>query len=212
MKPILLRPDPTPRAAEYARMLALELCDRGVPLAGPEETDLVAVLFVCGAVTPGLLEETEAALERYRCPILCCAAEASAPLPSGVIFAQRPLDVKHFCDNLAAAALDDAIPVPTAPVSAAPEGIVLDRLLHRVTCRGEPIGLTEREYQLLALLDEHRGQPVSREEAARRVWGTDTGTNVVDVYVRYLRKKLDERFDARFLVTVRGQGYLLKEG
>ena len=71
--------------------------------------------------------------------------------------------------------------------------------------------LTAREYDLLAYLDDHRGIPVSREELAREVWSLPLSqSNVVDVYVRYLRKKLDEPFDTRFILTVRGKGYMLK--
>ncbi len=57
-----------------------------------------------------------------------------------------------------------------------------------------------------------RGAPVTREEAIRDVWefGYAGNTNVIDVYIRCLRKKLDERFDARFNVTVRVRGYMLR--
>lgn len=61
-------------------------------------------------------------------------------------------------------------------------------------------------------LSSRRGSPVSREDAIRDVWGLNfTGeTNVVDVYIRYIQQKLDERFDAKFIVAVRGKGYMLR--
>ncbi|MBQ7125354.1 MAG: winged helix-turn-helix transcriptional regulator, partial [Clostridia bacterium] len=72
--------------------------------------------------------------------------------------------------------------------------------------------VTSKEYELLLYLDDNKGQPVSREEALRNVWefGFAGDTNVVDVYIRYLRRKLDERFDAKFIVTVRNKGYMLR--
>ena len=88
----------------------------------------------------------------------------------------------------------------------------INRTTGEVVCRGEIIDLTSRERSLLLYLDSRRGSPVSREDAIRDVWGFEfTGeTNVVDVYIRYIRKKLDERFDAKFIVAVRGKGYMLR--
>ena len=211
MKPIVLLSTPSVGTAEYARMLELELTDRGLTLVWEEAADPAAVLFVCGAVTPTVTDAATKALERYTCPILCCATDLTLPLPSGVIALERPLNVKLFCDGLAAAAKGEAeLSLPVTHASPPPKDLVLDHALRRVTCCGVPITLTTREYQLLALLDEHRGTPVSREEAALRIWGEHTDTNVVDVYIRYLRQKLDERFDARYILTIRGKGYQLK--
>jgi DNA-binding response OmpR family regulator len=75
------------------------------------------------------------------------------------------------------------------------------------------VALTAREYQLLLLLLERRGQVVSRDLIQRRVWNDDRGctSNVIEVYVRYLRQKLEQEGEKRLIHTVRGRGYCLSE-
>lgn len=74
-----------------------------------------------------------------------------------------------------------------------------------------PVALTAREYQLLLLLLERQGTVVSREQILRQVWNDQRGaaSNVIEVYVRYLRQKLEEGGERRLLHTVRGHGYCL---
>ncbi|KGA97717.1 PhoB family transcriptional regulator [Alkalihalobacillus alcalophilus ATCC 27647 = CGMCC 1.3604] len=75
------------------------------------------------------------------------------------------------------------------------------------------IELTAREYDLLLFLLEHQQQVMSREQILEQVWGYDYfgDTNIVDVYIRYLRQKVDKPFDKPIIHTVRGVGYVLKE-
>jgi DNA-binding response OmpR family regulator len=75
------------------------------------------------------------------------------------------------------------------------------------------VNLTAREYQLLLLLLERRGTVVSREQILRQVWNDDqaTSSNVIEVYVRYLRQKLEQGGERRLIHTFRGQGYSLSE-
>jgi DNA-binding response OmpR family regulator len=75
------------------------------------------------------------------------------------------------------------------------------------------IHLTQKEYLFLELLMRNKNRILTRREIAEQVWGYnfDTGTNVVDVYVNYLRKAIDEGFPRRLLHTVRGTGFILKE-
>ena len=85
---------------------------------------------------------------------------------------------------------------------------------HRqVLKNGQNIPLTKREFDLLAYLAENAGSVLSREMILTRVWGYDYfgDTNVVDVYIRYLRTKIDEPFQTKLLQTVRGIGYTLRE-
>ena len=85
----------------------------------------------------------------------------------------------------------------------------------RVSRGGRDLALTAREYQLLLLLLEHRGQVLSREQILRRVWPDQQqggASNVIEVYVRYLRQKLEQGGARRLLHTVRGRGYCLGEG
>ena len=76
----------------------------------------------------------------------------------------------------------------------------------------ERLVLTETELALLSVLYSKKGSAVSRAELLRLVWGRDgeTSTNLTDVYIRYLREKIDDRFGVRCIFNVRGKGYLLK--
>jgi DNA-binding response OmpR family regulator len=77
----------------------------------------------------------------------------------------------------------------------------------------KPIQLTAKEYLLLEFLMRNKNRILTRREIAEQVWGYtfDTGTNVVDVYVNYLRKAIDEGFPKRLIHTVRGVGFIFKE-
>lgn len=77
-----------------------------------------------------------------------------------------------------------------------------------------PIGLTERESSLMLLLFKERGKAVSRSQILREVWNDEQGvsSNVVEVYIRYLRQKLEEGGDTRLIHTIRGRGYCLNNG
>jgi DNA-binding response OmpR family regulator len=77
---------------------------------------------------------------------------------------------------------------------------------------GQRIELTTREYALLEYLLVNKGKTVSRIDIAEKVWDLhfDTNTNVIDVYINYLRKKIDKNFPQKLLHTVVGMGYLLQ--
>lgn len=79
---------------------------------------------------------------------------------------------------------------------------------------GRPIKLTIREFKLLEFFMRNPGKALSRFELLEKVWGLDfdTGTNVVDVYVNYLRNKIDKGYTTKLIHTVYGMGYILKEG
>jgi len=90
--------------------------------------------------------------------------------------------------------------------------LVLDTITHRATRGGRVIELTAREYALLEFLMRHPGQVLSRTQIAEHVWDYDffTTSNVVDVYIRYLRRKIDKEFEVKLIKTVRGVGYKIK--
>ena len=77
---------------------------------------------------------------------------------------------------------------------------------------GHPIELTHREFTLLKVLMENQGIVMSRSSLMERVWGYDYmgETNIVDVYVRYLRGKIDDVYGVKLIHTVRGVGYVLR--
>ncbi|WP_324277225.1 winged helix-turn-helix domain-containing protein [Blastococcus brunescens] len=87
----------------------------------------------------------------------------------------------------------------------------LDPATRMVECRGEPVELSARELALLEFLLRNPGRVLSRPVLVEHVWGLDYDgfSNVVDVYVKYLRDKIDRRFDVDLLQTVRGAGYRL---
>jgi two-component system copper resistance phosphate regulon response regulator CusR len=87
----------------------------------------------------------------------------------------------------------------------------LDRIERRVTRGGERIELTAKEFNLLEYLLQKAGKRVTRTMIMEKVWGVafDTSTNVVDVYINYLRKKVDDGRSPRLIHTIRGIGYEL---
>ena len=78
---------------------------------------------------------------------------------------------------------------------------------------GEPIKLSPKEYNLLVYLVENAEKVVSRVEIAEKVWNThfDTGTNFIDVYINYLRKKMDKNFEVKLIHTKQGVGFILTD-
>lgn len=92
--------------------------------------------------------------------------------------------------------------------------LVLDRLSHRVTRAGEPITLQPREFRLLEYLMKHAGQVVTRTMLLEGVWDYhfDPQTNVIDVHISRLRAKIDKNFATPLLHTVRGAGYVIRDG
>jgi DNA-binding response OmpR family regulator len=85
----------------------------------------------------------------------------------------------------------------------------LDRVTHAVRRGTQDIGLSPREFALLEFLMRHEGQPVSRTSIVHEVWKLDfdTSTNVVDVYINYLRRKVDSGHNHSLIRTIRGVGY-----
>jgi DNA-binding response OmpR family regulator len=89
------------------------------------------------------------------------------------------------------------------------EDLEVDRVSHAVRRGSHNIDLSPKEFALLEFLMRHEGQPVSRTAIVEQVWklNFDTMTNVVDVYVNYLRRKLDSGYDRALIRTIRGVGY-----
>jgi len=100
---------------------------------------------------------------------------------------------------------------PERPVALTVGGLSLDPTTRRVTREGREIQLTAREYALLHHLMRKAGQVQSKSEILENVWDSDYpgADNVVEVYIGYLRRKIDAPFDSKSLETVRGMGYRL---
>jgi DNA-binding response OmpR family regulator len=90
--------------------------------------------------------------------------------------------------------------------------LVLSKLQHKVTYDGEEIFLSKKEYDLLLYLMENSGIVLDREKLIENVWGYDFvgDTNVTDVYIRYLRSKIDQHYGVNFIKTIRGVGYIFE--
>ncbi len=91
--------------------------------------------------------------------------------------------------------------------------LVMDTASHTVTRGGREIALSAKEFSLLEYLLRNKGHVLSRTMIENNLWNFDYsgGTNAVDVYIRYLRKKVDDGFEPKLIHTVRGCGYVLKE-
>lgn len=118
----------------------------------------------------------------------------------------RPVDLAGFCRVVR------EIQGGAAPslLTKAEEGECVVYENRTVSFRGRTAKLTAREDELFRLMYEHRGKVVSRERIAAAVWGSDTSTNVTDVYMSYLRRKLTTVLGDGVLSSVRGEGYILK--
>lgn len=93
------------------------------------------------------------------------------------------------------------------------DDLVLDVVKRRVTRAGKVIDLSPKEYALLEFFLHNKNQVLTRKRIAEQVWGYtfDTGTNILDVYISYLRNAIDEGFTKKLIHTVRGEGFMLSE-
>lgn len=91
--------------------------------------------------------------------------------------------------------------------------LTMDTQRYEVRVSGQQVELTNREFELLKILLENKNIVMTREVLLNRVCGYDYmgETNMIDVYIRYLRSKIDERFGIRMIQTVRGVGYVIRE-
>ncbi len=100
-------------------------------------------------------------------------------------------------------------PVPDRLVAG---DLVVDCLRRKVTRGGKPIDLAPKEFSILEYLVRHKGKPLTRTMIVEHVWDMeyDGLTNIVDVYIRHLRAKIDDPFPVKIIRTVRGTGYMLE--
>lgn len=91
--------------------------------------------------------------------------------------------------------------------------LTVDTASHCVKRSGKTIDLSAKEYALLEYMVRNSGVVLSREKIENHIWNFDYdgGTNVIDVYISYLRKKIDSGFDKKLIHTVRGSGYVIRE-
>ena len=122
----------------------------------------------------------------------------------------KPFAIEELLARIRSA-LRKRAPQPTPPRCAGSQVMDTDR--HAVTMQGTAVELTRREFDLLRYLLENKEKVVTRESLLDHVWGFDYvgETNAVDVYIRFLRAKLEEPFGEKLIHTVRGVGYVIRE-
>lgn len=158
--------------------------------------------------------------------VLRCIRNATEEIPILVLSARSELETRLECLDLGA---DECMikPFAFAELRARARALIrrtrnanlllrhgpveVNRVERTVSCGGRRVDLTTKEFALLEHLLLHRGRAVSRASLLERLWNAqaDTNTNVVDVYVNYLRRKLVCAAEAQLIQTVRGQGYAI---
>lgn len=123
----------------------------------------------------------------------------------------KPFEMEELLARLRALFRQGAAKTATSPVLVFKD-LSLNKETYEVVRAGENKELTKREFDLLKYLLENQGIVLTREKILNQVWGYDFEgeTNVVDVYIRFLRSKLDEGYDVKLIHTVRGAGYIIK--
>jgi DNA-binding response OmpR family regulator len=128
----------------------------------------------------------------------------------------KPFAIEELLARIRATLRKSAVSAPEMDLSddaLIAMGVKLDIKRHAVSYMNTPIELTKREFDLLHYLLKNKGVVLTREALLENVWeyDFDGGTNAVDVYIRFLRTKIDEVFDIKLIHTVRGVGYVIKD-
>lgn len=187
--------------------------EQAVYLASVNSYDLI-VLDLMLPIKDGYTVCRELRAAGLRVPILMLTARDAvddrvAGLDSGADdYLVKPFDFKELLARLRALLRRSAT---LRPAVASVADLVLNTGSHRVERAGKAVSLTAREYALLEFLVLNQGRVVGREEIAEHVWDEsfDPLSNIIDVYIRRLRGKLDAGFSPRLIHTLRGAGYLL---
>jgi DNA-binding response OmpR family regulator len=127
-------------------------------------------------------------------------------------YVTKPFAIEELLARIRVALKKKAAPA-TETEKLTAHGVELDVDRHEVTVHGEPVELTNREFSLLRQLMQNKNLVLSREHLLQEICGYDYvgETNAIDVYVRYLRTKIDDRFGIRLIQTVRGVGYVIRD-
>ena len=187
----------------------------GLTMALNDQPDLVLL----DILLPGLngLEVLRRIRRESSLPILLLTArDAVSDKVSGLDmgandYITKPFSIEELLARIRVILRQKPACAPSSVLTAG--GGTLDPARHAVTCNGQPVELTAREFSLLQVLLENHSIVMSRDTLLQKVWGYDYvgETNIVDVYVRYLRSKIDDVFGIPLIQTVRGVGYVIKD-
>ena len=188
--------------------------DEGYELASVNDYDLIILdlmLPKCDGVT--LCKKLRA--DKLEAPVIMLTAKTSVQdKVTGLDAGANDYLTKPFAFEELLARMRVLLRKPVQPATRMQiADLVLDLLSHKVTRAGRDIVLSSREFALLDYLMRNAGTVVTRTMISEHVWDIDfdTNTNVIDVYINYLRNKIDADFDKKLIQTIRGRGYTLKE-
>ncbi len=210
--------------AQISRVLELELKHEGYEvetardgLTGLERALKEPDLVILDLMLPKLdgMEVATRVRAKSTVPIIMLTAKDRIPdrvagLDAGADdYLVKPFSIEELLARVRARLRDKhpAVNVLTA------KDLTMDRDRHEVVRGGKAVQLTAKEYALLEYLLLHRNKVHTRDELFNGVWGSDFlgDSNLIDVYIRYLRGKIDDGFEDKLIQTVRGVGYALKE-
>jgi DNA-binding response OmpR family regulator len=189
--------------------------DSGLELALDLQPDLV-ILDIGLPKRNGLAVARELRSRAFTNPVLILTAHDTIPekvqgFDAGADdYLTKPFDITELLARVRALLRRSAL---TADQTTMRVGdLTIDPITREVARGTRKIVLTQKEYALLEYLVRHAGMPVTREQIAENVWKQefDPTTNIVDVYINYLRKKLEAEGERTLVHTVRGVGYMLK--
>lgn len=216
---------------KMARMLELELCHEGyevskafdgltgLNMAETQSFDLILL----DIMLPGLsgMEVLRRLRRTSSVPVVLLTARDTvidkvSGLDSGADdYITKPFAIEELLARIRACLRKKALPEQKKDslLMACGGALTMDTVRHEVKACGDAVELTFREFALLQCLLENKGRVLPRDLLLDKVWGYDYAgeTNTVDVYVRFLRSKLDEPFGLNLIHTVRGIGYQIKE-
>jgi DNA-binding response OmpR family regulator len=189
--------------------------DAGLAMALDTNPELV-ILDIGLPTVSGLQVAVELRNRSFRSPVLMLTARDSVSdkvtgLESGADdYLAKPFDYDELLARVKALLRRSTLRAGEAVMRVA--DLTLDPISREVTRNGRSISLTPKEYALLEYLMKNAGRELSREQITEQVWKQDydPSTNIVDVYVNYLRKKIEDGDQKPLLHTVRGIGYVLR--
>ena len=210
--------------AKISRVLQLELEHEGYTvetaadgLAGLERALKEPDLVILDVMLPKLdgIEVCRRVRAKSKVPIIMLTAKDAIPdrvsgLDSGADdYLTKPFSIEELLARVRAR-LREREPQTNVLLC---KDLMLDRDRHEVSRAGRMVELTAREFALLEFLLIHRNKVHTRDEIFNGVWGSDFlgDSNLIDVYIRYLRGKIDDGFDDKLIQTVRGVGYSIKD-
>ncbi len=200
-------------AAEGYEVVTVADGKNGEKLARTESFDLI-LLDVLLPKKNGFEVLRDLRKDDIRTPILMLTARSSTDdIVSGLDKGADDYLTKPFTFNELLARIRSLLRRSSIKVKLKYSDLELDTITHKVTRGGNPIELTVREYALVEYLMRNRGKLISRQELAKEIWGYDfdPGTNVVDVFINHIRKKIDIDQKAKLIWTERGKGYYFSD-